>query len=48
VRQTQRPPVGLPIERLYAGYSASAEKMQHTVRVERCPERQSEWDLPPH
>ena len=40
VRQTQRSPVSLPIERLYAGNGASAEKAQHTVRVERCPERQ--------
>src|SRR4029453_11753391 len=48
VRQTQRPPVGLPIESLDASNSASAEKAQHTVRVERCPERQPEWNLPPH
>src|SRR5829696_779358 len=48
VRKTQRPPVGLPIESLYTRNSASAEKAQHTVRVERCPERQPEWDLPAH
>src|SRR5688500_1736540 len=48
VWQTLCPPVGLPIESLYAGYSASAKKLQHTVRVERSPERQPEWDLPPH
>src|SRR5688500_5470156 len=33
VWQTQGPPVGLPIESLYAGYSASAKQLQHTVRV---------------
>src|SRR5215208_3786843 len=48
VRQTQRPPVCLPIESLYASNSASAEIAQHSVRVERCPERQPEWNLPPH
>jgi hypothetical protein len=48
VRQAQRPPVRLPIERLYTGNSACTEEVQHAVRVERSTKRQPEWNLSLH